>query len=132
MSATPAPALRAINWFEIPCTDLARAQAFYETVLGRPLLRRDDMGGDPIAVFSYSLPATGGCLICGPGRHPSADHGTRIYLDCAPGLDTAVSRVAAAGGRVIDACIELPQDIGFIANVLDTEGNTVGLHARSR
>ena len=28
--------------------------------------------------------------------------------------------------------IELPQDIGFIAHVRDSEGNTIGLHAKSR
>ena len=132
MTQTPAAPIRAINWFEIPCTDLARAQAFYEAILQRPLLRRDDLDGDPIAVFSYTQPATGGCLICGPTRRPAPDAGLRVYLDCAPGLDAAVARIAAAGGQVIDACIELPQGIGFIAHLRDTEGNTVGLHAPLR
>ena len=29
----------AINWFEIPVTDIDRAQAFYERVLGKSLRR---------------------------------------------------------------------------------------------
>ena len=33
----------AIAWFEIPTTQLDRAQAFYEAVLGQPL-RRENMG----------------------------------------------------------------------------------------
>lgn len=131
MTSTPAPSARAINWFEIPCTDLARAQAFYEAVLDRPM-HREDFGGDPLVVFSYGELATGGCLVSGPTRTPSASAGVRVYLDCAPGLDAAVARVATAGGQVIDACIELPHGIGYIAHLHDTEGNLVGLHAESR
>ncbi|MDP3654401.1 MAG: VOC family protein, partial [Rhodoferax sp.] len=29
----------AISWFEIPTTQLEQAQAFYESVLGRPMRR---------------------------------------------------------------------------------------------
>ncbi|GKT18610.1 VOC family protein [Acidovorax sp. SUPP2522] len=130
-SSAPASSVSAISWFKIPCADLGRAQAFYEQVLGRPM-QRQTMGGDPLAVFAYDRPATGGCLIEGPSRRVAPDAGTRIYLDCAPGLDAAVDRIAPAGGRVIDACIELPNGIGFIAHLCDTEGNTVGLHAMAR
>ncbi|WCM93405.1 VOC family protein [Acidovorax sp. NCPPB 2350] len=128
---SPTTAARAINWFEIPCADLGRAQAFYERVLGRPM-RREDFGGDPMAVFAYGDPNTGGCLAAGPARRAAGDGGVRIYLDCMPGLGAAVGRIAAAGGEVIDACIELPHGIGFIAHLRDTEGNTIGLHASAR
>ena len=43
-----------------------------------------------------------------------------------------MARAAKAGGKVLDECVELPQDIGFIAHVRDSEGNTIGLHAKSR
>ena len=43
-----------------------------------------------------------------------------------------MARVAGAGGRVLDACIELPHGIGFIAHVHDTEGNLIGLHSAQR
>lgn len=130
--ATPSTtATQAINWFEIPCRDLNRAQAFYETVLGRPM-RREDFGGDPMVVFAYDQPATGGCLVSGPGRQPAPDAGVRIYLDCAPGVQAALDRVAPAGGQVIDRCIELPQGMGVIAHIRDSEGNTIGLHAQTR
>ncbi|GKT25533.1 hypothetical protein [Acidovorax sp. SUPP3334] len=81
--AAPAAATSAITWFEIPCADLDRAQAFYEQVLGRPMHRQTFGGGDPLAVFTYDRPATGGCLI--EGRQVAPDAGTRIYLDCKPG-----------------------------------------------
>ena len=42
----------AISWFEIPTTQLDRAQAFYEAVLQRPM-RREAMGPSQGAVFAY-------------------------------------------------------------------------------
>lgn len=126
-----ATATNAINWFEIPCADLDRAQAFYERLLGRPM-RREDFGGEPMALFSKEDPATGGCLVAGPQRRTAPDAGVRIYLDSEPGVEAALARVAPAGGQVIDACMELPQGMGFIAHIRDTEGNTIGLHAMAR
>jgi len=53
----------AISWFEIPTTQLEQAQAFYESVLGRPM-RRESMGPSEGAVFAYDMEAdgTGGAL----------------------------------------------------------------------
>lgn len=121
----------AINWFEIPCADLGRAQAFYERLLGRTL-RRENFGGADMAVFPHGDDAAGGCLVAGPAYRVAPDAGVRIYLDCEPGVEAALARAPGAGGQVIDACAELPQGMGFIAHIRDTEGNTIGLHALSR
>ena len=118
----------AINWFEIPVTDMDRAQHFYETVLGRSL-RRQDFGDENLAVFPYDAPATGGCLQLGAHTSAAPGSGIRIYLDCMPGIDAALARVEGAGGRIVMPKVELPQGIGFIAHMRDTEGNEVGLHA---
>ena len=57
----------AITWFEIPTTQLDRAQAFYEAVLGQTM-RREAMGPSEGAVFAYDPEAdgTGGALLMGP------------------------------------------------------------------
>jgi predicted enzyme related to lactoylglutathione lyase len=117
-----------INWFEIPVADIDRAQAFYEKVLGRSL-KREEFGGGTLAIFPYEQPATGGCLQFGEPRSAASGHGIRIYLDCMPSIDAALSRVVAAGGQVAVPKSALPGDMGFIAHVRDTEGNEVGLHA---
>ena len=119
---------QAITWFEIPVGDLARAQRFYETVLGRAL-RRENFGGGEIAVFPYERPATGGCLQAGASAAPG--HGIRIYLDCTPSLDAALARVEPAGGQIAQPKSALPPGMGYIAYLRDTEGNDVGLHALS-
>ncbi len=114
-----------INWFELPVTDLARARAFYESVLGVSL-RQETFIGMPMALFPYDEGGVGGALVKGANLAPSRD-GAVVYLDTHGALDACLSRVAPAGGKVL-----LPRtDIGapgFIALVEDTEGNRVGLH----
>ena len=117
----------AITWFEIPAADLRRATRFYETVLGRSL-KSETMGGSTLAVFPYTEPGVGGCVIAGNGHVPSAN-GAVVYLDASPKIDDALSRVAGAGGRVALEKTALPGDLGFFAHVIDTEGNRIGLHA---
>ena len=119
----------ALSWFEIPAADLGRATRFYERVLGRPL-KSETIGPSTLSVFSYQRPGVGGCVIAGNGQVP-ASSGTVIYLNAAPKIDDALSRVAAAGGKVVLPKTALPGDMGFFAHMIDTEGNRVGLHALS-
>lgn len=119
----------AITWFEIPVTDMDRAQTFYETVLARKL-RRENFGGETLAVFPYDDPATGGALKAGANTSARAGSGIRIYLDCMPSIDAVLSRVEAAGGQIMAPKSALPPGMGFIAHLRDTEGNEVGLHSQ--
>ena len=117
----------ALTWFEIPAADLGRATRFYETILDRSL-KTETMGTSTLSIFPYEQPGVGGCVIAGNGHVPSSS-GTVIYLNAAPRIDDALSRVAKAGGRVVLPKTALPEDMGFFAHVIDTEGNRVGLHA---
>ena len=119
-----------ITWFEIPVADLDRAQAFYETVLARKL-RRENLGGDALAVFPYDRPATGGALQAGASAAARTGSSIRIYLDCMPSIDATLARIEAAGGQIVAPKSALPPGMGFIAHMRDTEGNEVGLHALS-
>jgi len=115
----------AINWFELPVADIARAQRFYETALGLKL-HFEIFGGLPNAIF----PAGGGvrgALVQDPRARPSRE-GTRVYLD-APDIDGCLARVATAGGKVLLGKTDIG-DPGFIAMLEDSEGNLVGLNQR--
>lgn len=59
---------------------------------------------------------------------PSAT-GTIVYLSATGRLDRALALVAAAGGRIETPRTALPDGMGDVAHIIDTEGNCVGLHA---
>ena len=93
-----AAASHVISWFEIPSTDFERAVRFYETVLGTEL-RRENVGDQPIGIFQYTEPATGGSVIHSPTAKPSAD-GVVVYLNAQPNVDVVLDRVEKAGAVV--------------------------------
>ena len=114
----------AVNWFELFVSDLPRAQRFYEQMLATTL-RFEDFGGTPMAIFVDD--GVTGALVKSPDRKPAAD-GTLVYLNCTGTLDACLGRVEQSGGKVVMPKTDIG-DPGHIAWVLDTEGNTVGLHA---
>lgn len=117
--------MHAINWFEIPTTDLDRAARFYERVLNTKL-RRESFGGMDTAVFACDQArGVGGSLMLNPRRKPGAD-GPVLYL-FAPELESSLTRVREAGGEVLMPATDIGEP-GFIALLRDTEGNVVGLH----
>lgn len=119
----------AISWFVIPTTQLAKAQAFYETVLGRPM-RFEQAGPVARAVFAFDAEqGAGGALMEGPGVAAPASSGTLVYLNAAPSLDAALERAVAQGASVVLPRTALPPGIGFMAQFKDLDGNVVGLHA---
>jgi predicted enzyme related to lactoylglutathione lyase len=124
----PTVTARAINWFEIPVRDLARAQRFYEALLERPM-RRETMGPHEMAMFVCAEGDTGGCLVSGADVPEPSLHGATVYLNAEPSLDAALGRVERAGGRTVLPRTELPAGLGAFALVVDPEGNRIGLHA---
>jgi predicted enzyme related to lactoylglutathione lyase len=117
----------AINWFEIPVTDYKRAKAFYGTILGVEIM---DM---PMPAGNYGmLPydqenGVGGGLIEAEGQVPSTE-GCTVYLNGGDDLSVSLSRVEAAGGKIIVPKMSIGEN-GFIAQFIDTEGNRMALHS---
>ena len=112
-------------WFEIPTTDLDRAQSFYEGILGVSL-KREPMGEVELAVFPYGgKPHVSGALISHPECQP-AIQGSIVYLSV-DDLTPVLQRAAARGGDTIVPRTALPGDMGCFAQFRDSEGNRVGL-----
>lgn len=121
---------KVIDWFEIPVSDVPRAQAFYEAVLQTTLQRESHVGpGMQMAVFVGAGDATKGALMSGHPALQAGASGTLVYLHAGASLDAALQRVAAAGGQVAMGRVALPEGLGFMAHMLDVDGNRVGLHA---
>jgi hypothetical protein len=123
MSASP----HAINWFEIPATDFARAKAFYETVLGRSI-ETMTMGPSIMGFLSSSPDSVGGAIVQGDGAAPSRT-GTLVYLNGGEDLAPMRARVEGAGGSVVVPKTDIGSGCGCFAHFIDTEGNKVGLHS---
>ena len=121
--------MNPVNWFEIPVTDLDRAENFYKTILGIEGFQKNEMGPSTLLFFPGESQGAGamGALVKGPGAEPS-DTGSLVYLFAGDDLNPALERVEANGGRVV-----LPKtsigEWGFIAHFIDCEGNKVALHS---
>jgi uncharacterized protein len=121
----------AINWFQIPATDIERARTFYETVCGVSLQKMDagpdmQMWGFPA---DWQKGEISGALVAGEGAIPSAT-GTAVFLNGDPDLQVMLDRVEAAGGKILMPKTAIGMEgAGHFAMIADTEGNTVGLHS---
>jgi uncharacterized protein len=116
-----------INWFDIPATEFDRAVRFYETVLGVSLIR-ENMLGAQLAMFPARPGETTGAILARPGVTPGTT-GSTIYLKAGDDLSAALARVDRAGGKVLHPKTFIKEGWGYFAIVLDTEGNSVGLHS---
>ncbi len=119
----------AIHWFEIPVADIDRAQRFYETLLARSM-RREEMGPQTLAIFAYDDgQGIGGALLKSATAPAPGTDGPLVYLNASPSLDAVLSRASELGAQVLLPKLELPRNIGFIAQIVDCEGNRIGLHS---
>lgn len=121
----------AISWFEIPANDLDRATRFYETVFGISLAVMD-MPNIRMRMFPLNdmMTQVGGAVVDSGGFHkPSATDGPLIYLNGNPDLQLVLDKVEAAGGQILIPKMEISPEYGYMAVILDTEGNRIGLHS---
>ncbi len=120
----------AISWFEIPATDLDRAQKFYETIFSMHLLPMD-MPSIKMRMFPLEdMMGVGGAVVDSGGFHsPSATAGPLIYLNANPDLQQVLDKVDAAGGKIMMPKTEISPEYGYMAVIIDTEGNRIGFHS---
>ncbi len=120
----------AISWFEIPATDLNRAQMFYETIFDFTMMPMD-LPNIQMRLFPIEdRMGIGGALVSSGGFHvPSATDGPLIYLNANPDVQLTLDKVEAAGGKILVPKTQISPEYGYMAVFLDTEGNRVALHS---
>lgn len=121
----------AISWFEIPSTDLARAQKFYETIFGIQMIPMDT---DKIKMRMFPLDdmmtQVGGAVVDSGGFHkPSSTDGPLVYLNANPDVQNVLDKVEAAGGKIFVPKTQISPEYGYMGVFIDTEGNRIGLHS---
>ncbi|MFN5134393.1 MAG: VOC family protein [Chitinophagaceae bacterium] len=121
----------AISWFEIPTNDIGRAQQFYETIFQFTMIPMDNPALK-MRLFPLDNPmeGVGGSIVKTNGFHvPSGTDGPLIYLNGNPDVNIVLSRVEAAGGKILVPKTQISEDYGYMAVFLDTEGNRIALHS---
>ncbi len=117
----------AVNWFEIPVTEMPRAKKFYEKVFN---LELSELPMPDIEMAAFPMNEGGehsaGALIKCKGYEPSTV-GTMVYFTC-DDVQINIDRALKAGGEVIEPKKSIG-DHGFVAHIKDTEGNKIGLHS---
>lgn len=116
-----------IQWLEIATADLERAKTFYSKVF-KLKLEYIEMPDSKMYMFGETDAAgSAGALIYSGNAKPCAD-GTIIYFSCEDILKE-LSLVEKEGGKVLLPKTDIG-DFGFYAQILDSEGNRIGLHSQ--
>jgi predicted enzyme related to lactoylglutathione lyase len=117
-----------ISWFEIPALNLERAVAFFNHIYGINM-ETQAMNGYSMAFFPADK-GIGGAIVTGPGCTPT-EAGTLVYLNGGRDLTTILSKVEAAGGRIVLEKTKINDEVGYFALFMDTEGNKLALHSKN-
>jgi uncharacterized protein len=117
-----------IVWCEIYVQDMDRAKQFYETVFEVKLEKLESPDATiEMWAFPMSMETVGasGALVKMDGV-TSGGSGTIPYFHCDE-VAVEAERVVKAGGKIHTPKMSIGQ-YGFMALVVDTEGNMIGLH----
>ena len=118
----------AVNWFEIPATNYERAKKFYGTMLGIAITDMH-MPNVKYGMFPYDNDnnGVGGGIVEMEGAKPSAN-GITLYLNAGNDLNDPLGRVESAGGKILTPKTDIGEN-GYMAQLMDTEGNRIALHS---
>lgn len=134
-----------IVWADIPVKDMERARKFYEHVLGNPIEEIPGSEGSSALLMpmgtgsdtdvSADLAIAGSAMGFEGGNvrmtEPSSAHGPVIYLSAKGDIDGMLARVVEAGGTIQAPKQDFGQMGGWLALIVDTEGNLIGLQQDS-
>lgn len=116
-----------VHYFEIPVTDLDRAIAFYSVLFGYRL-ERTVVDGYAMALLPRAdgAPGASGALAKGDVYVPSLE-GPILYFSV-DDLDPVLARAKELGAEVLYPKKSIGPN-GFVAEIRDSEGNRLALHA---
>lgn len=121
------------TWLEIYVEDMDRAREFYESVFQFKMISMQTPGdfGD-LEMWSFPWEDGGANIsgaLCKTADFKPGTGGTLVYFTCED-CSVEESRVQQAGGQVLQEKMPIGEH-GFCSIIMDTEGNTIGLHSNS-
>jgi predicted enzyme related to lactoylglutathione lyase len=119
-----------LNWFEIPATDINRAKGFYQGILDIQM-ETSNMMGIEMAFFPYVMGSSKvSGAICKSEHHKPSYDGCIVYLNGNPDLQKVLDKVEQAGGQIVMPKTKISDEVGYMAFIIDTEGNRVAVHSQ--
>lgn len=116
-----------VGWFDIYVSNLEHAKKFYETVFNIKLVDFPSEWGKQTAFPSdYEGLNISGALV---ERDMVANGNNTIVYFVSEDCITEEARVEKAGGKIIKPKMSIGE-FGFVSIIMDTDGNTIGLHSR--
>ncbi|MGD9904783.1 MAG: VOC family protein [Vicinamibacterales bacterium] len=123
-----AAALGEVSWIELLTTDAPAALDFYQKLFGWQPTEAMDMGEmGKYHMFGRSAHSMGGMMNKAPEMAQVPPHWGLYFR--VTGLDGAVARVTAGGGKILNGPMEVPGG-DRIVNCMDPQGAAFSLHAR--
>jgi predicted enzyme related to lactoylglutathione lyase len=121
----------ALNWFEIPASDIKRAKAFYEAIFNVKLGEMVLANNLKMALFPTETGTVGGALCEHPDFYRPGYQGPLVYLNGNPNLQTVLDRIPKFGGKVLVPKTQISDEYGYMAVFEDCEGNRMALHSNA-
>ena len=120
----------ALNWFEIPVTNMARAKHFYQIAFG---IHMDENGrnGNGFRLSRRTRKWKSCRRSCKSENHKPSTNGITIYLNANPDMSDVLKRIEGEGGQIIMGKTQITPEIGYMAFFIDSEGNRIGLHSQN-
>lgn len=118
-----------VNWFEIPVSDMDRAQKFYETIFG---IEMQKMPMPEFEMVAFPMEMGNGKVhgaLCKHEMYTPSQDGVTLYLNANPSIQDVIDRIEAAGGKIVIPKTQISEEIGYMAFFVDSEGNRMALHA---
>ncbi|MPZ23386.1 MAG: VOC family protein [Dehalococcoidia bacterium] len=117
--------MNSVVHFEIPATDLQRAQDFYGAVFGWKMMPFDAEQAmtSTTDTDDKGMPTTPGAI--NGSFYKAEGRGPSIVVDV-PNIDSHMEVIEQHGGRLVDLPTTIP-NMGVYARFEDPEGNLIGL-----
>jgi len=115
--------------FEVPYDDLERAKKFYIDVFGWKIQSMPEMNYNivhTVDVDEQQMPKDKGAINGGMYKRDDLSAKGPVIVISVQSIDESIKKIEKVGGKVFKSKVSVGQ-MGFYAQIIDTEGNIIGL-----
>lgn len=115
--------------FEVPYDDLERAKKFYVDVFGWDIQSIPEMKYNivrTVEVDEKQMPKEKGAINGGMYKRDEESAKSPVIVIAVKNIDGSIEKINKLGGKVLKSKASIGQ-MGYYAQVIDTEGNIIGL-----